>query len=116
MGQTIIKEIPSALLVEQQMFMRGFAELETRPYSYSIVTYGCQMNERDSETIAGMFKEMDMEEAVDRESADLVIFNPDEEWIFDKSVSKSQNTPFLGEKLPGKIHFTICKGKVVYSA
>lgn len=50
------------------------------------------------------------------DSADLVIFNPDEEWIFDKSVSKSQNTPFLGEKLPGKIHFTICKGKVVYSA
>jgi dihydroorotase len=49
------------------------------------------------------------------DSADLVIFNPDEEWIFDKSVSKSQNTPFLGEKLPGKIHFTICKGKVVYS-
>lgn len=50
------------------------------------------------------------------DSADLVIFNPEEEWVFDKSVSKSQNTPFLGEKLPGKIHFTICRGKVVYSA
>lgn len=75
MGQTNIKEIPSALLVEQQMYMRGFAELEARPHSYSIVTYGCQMNERDSETIAGMFKKMEMEEAADRESADLVIFN-----------------------------------------
>ena len=50
------------------------------------------------------------------DSADLVIFNPDEEWVFEKSVSKSSNTPFLGEKLPGKIHFTICRGKVVYNA
>lgn len=46
--------------------------------------------------------------------ADFVIFAPNEEWVFDKSVSKSSNTPFLGERLPGKIHFTICGGKVVY--
>jgi dihydroorotase len=46
--------------------------------------------------------------------ADFVIFAPNEEWVFDKSVSKSSNTPFLGESLPGKIHFTICGGKVVY--
>ncbi|WP_022764769.1 dihydroorotase [Butyrivibrio sp. XPD2006] len=48
--------------------------------------------------------------------ADIVIFNPDEEWVFDKSVSKASNTPFLGEKLPGKIFFTICRGKIVYKA
>ena len=48
--------------------------------------------------------------------ADIVIFNPDEEWVFDKSVSKASNTPFLGEKLPGKIYFTICRGKIVYKA
>lgn len=48
--------------------------------------------------------------------ADIVIFNPDEEWGFDKSVSKASNTPFLGEKLPGKIYFTICRGKIVYKA
>ena len=48
--------------------------------------------------------------------ADLVIFNPDEEWLFDKSVSKSTNTPFLGEHLPGKVHFTICGGRIVYSS
>ncbi len=46
--------------------------------------------------------------------ADFVIFAPNEEWVFDKSVSKSSNTPFLGERLPGKIHYTICGGKVVY--
>ncbi len=49
-------------------------------------------------------------------SADLVIFNPDEEWVFDKSLSKSLNTPFLGERLPGKIYDTICRGKVVYAS
>ena len=48
--------------------------------------------------------------------ADIVIFNPDEEWVFDKSVSKASNTPFLGERLPGKIRFTICRGKIIYKA
>ena len=48
--------------------------------------------------------------------ADLIIFNPDEEWVFDKSLSKATNTPFLGERLPGKIFFTVCRGKIVYKA
>lgn len=52
----------------------------------------------------------------ERSVADLIIFNPDEEWIFDKSLSKATNTPFLGEKLPGKIFFTVCRGKIVYKA
>ncbi|MCR5156716.1 MAG: dihydroorotase [Butyrivibrio sp.] len=48
--------------------------------------------------------------------ADIVIFNPKEEWVFDSSVSKASNTPFLGQKLPGKIHYTICGGEIVYSS
>ena len=47
--------------------------------------------------------------------ADCVIFNPTEEWDFVQSASKSTNTPFLGERLPGRIHATICKGKIVYN-
>lgn len=46
--------------------------------------------------------------------ADLVLFNPDEEWTVDKFVSKSCNSPFLGERLVGKVHMTICCGKIVY--
>lgn len=46
--------------------------------------------------------------------ADFVIFDPDEEWIVDEFASKSANTPFKGEKLFGKIHYTICNGKIVY--
>ncbi|MBO6240084.1 MAG: dihydroorotase [Butyrivibrio sp.] len=48
--------------------------------------------------------------------ADLVIFNPAEEWNFVQSQSKSSNTPFLGERLPGKVLYTICKGKVIYKS
>ncbi len=46
--------------------------------------------------------------------ADIVIFNPDEKWTVTGFQSKSQNSPFLGEELTGKVKYTICKGKVVY--
>ncbi|MBQ3797927.1 MAG: dihydroorotase [Butyrivibrio sp.] len=48
--------------------------------------------------------------------ADLVIFDPGAEWSFVQSESKSSNTPFLGQRLPGRISFTLCNGKVVYKA
>ena len=46
--------------------------------------------------------------------ADLVIFDPDAEWTVDFFASKSTNTPFTGEKLYGKIHYTICNGKIIF--
>jgi dihydroorotase len=46
---------------------------------------------------------------------DLVVFDPEEKWIFDKTCSKSFNTPFKGEELPGRVRFTICNGEVVYN-
>ncbi|MCR4707561.1 MAG: tRNA (N6-isopentenyl adenosine(37)-C2)-methylthiotransferase MiaB, partial [Clostridiales bacterium] len=60
---------------EQERFMDAFAALPGRPALYCVVTYGCQMNERDSETIAGMFDRMGMRPSADRPEADLVIFN-----------------------------------------
>ena len=45
---------------------------------------------------------------------DLVIFDPDEEWTFESTVSKSSNTPFLGQKLFGRVHMTIAGGEIVY--
>ena len=47
--------------------------------------------------------------------ADLVIFNADEEWVVTDFASKSTNTPFTGEKLYGKVHYTVCGGKVIYT-
>lgn len=47
--------------------------------------------------------------------ADICIFNPDEKYIVDKFYSKSSNSPFIGQKLFGKVKYTICSGKIVYS-
>lgn len=42
---------------------------------YKIVTYGCQMNAHDSETLAGMLTEMGYEPTEDVALADVVLFN-----------------------------------------
>ena len=48
--------------------------------------------------------------------ADLVIFNEDEEYIVPNTFkSKAINTPFIGEKLFGKVKYTICNGKISYN-
>ena len=46
--------------------------------------------------------------------ADLVIFGEKERWTVDHFASKASNSPFKGWELPGKIHYTICAGKIVY--
>lgn len=43
--------------------------------------------------------------------ANLTFFETDAEWNFDKSYSKSKNTPFLGQKLTGKVRGVINNGK-----
>ena len=47
--------------------------------------------------------------------ADLVIFGEKELWTVDKFASRAANSPFKGWKLPGKVHYTICAGKIVYT-
>ena len=47
--------------------------------------------------------------------ADLVIFDADEEWQVGSFRSKAVNSPFKGWTLTGRVHYTICEGKVVYS-
>ena len=51
------------------------AEPRLKGKRYHIVTYGCQMNAHDSETIAGMLEQMGMTEAAAREDADFVLYN-----------------------------------------
>lgn len=48
--------------------------------------------------------------------ADLVIFDENEEWeVPQEFYSKSANSPFIGRKLTGKVQYTICDGRVVYT-
>lgn len=48
--------------------------------------------------------------------ADIMIFDPDEEWTVDPEqfASKGRNTPFGGHKLKGKVKYTIVGGTVIY--
>ena len=47
-------------------------------------------------------------------AAELTILDPDQEWIYKEQniYSKSRNTPFIGEKLRGKVRYTISKGTI----
>ncbi|HUE77369.1 MAG TPA: dihydroorotase [Longimicrobiales bacterium] len=49
--------------------------------------------------------------------ADVVVFDPDEEWVVDPTafVSRSRNTPFAGRQLRGRTRMTIVGGRVVWS-
>ncbi|MFZ5754949.1 MAG: tRNA (N6-isopentenyl adenosine(37)-C2)-methylthiotransferase MiaB, partial [Bacillota bacterium] len=42
---------------------------------YHLVTFGCQANERDSETIAGLLREIGYERVEEPTQADLILFN-----------------------------------------
>lgn len=48
--------------------------------------------------------------------ADLVLFDPDEEWTVnpEKFASKGRNTPFTGRRLKGRVKYTIVAGEIVY--
>lgn len=47
--------------------------------------------------------------------ADLTVFDPGKEWTVESFASKAANSPFVGEKLPGVISYTICAGKIIVS-
>jgi tRNA-2-methylthio-N6-dimethylallyladenosine synthase len=43
--------------------------------SYHLTTFGCQMNEHDSERMKGMLESLGYEQAQERDEADLILFN-----------------------------------------
>lgn len=57
--------------------------------TFHITTYGCQMNEHDSETIAGMLLERGYTRAESQKDADIVIFNT-------CSIRENADNRFLG--------------------
>ncbi len=46
--------------------------------------------------------------------ADVVVFDEKNAKVYTETMSKSQNSPFLGKKFNGRIALTICSGKIVY--
>ena len=43
--------------------------------TYHVTTFGCQMNEHDSERMKGMLESLGYQEAAERSTADLILFN-----------------------------------------
>ena len=79
-----------------------------RPRKFHITTFGCQMNEHDSEIMAGMLSEKGYEQASSREEADIVIFNT-------CSIRENADKRFFGtlgqlkkRKMGDKAEFTVC--------
>lgn len=66
---------------------------------------------------AKLLKLNDRGEIKEGKIADLTVFDPNCEYVYEKEsiVSKSKNTPFIGKKLKGLVHYTIVGGEVKYS-
>lgn len=50
--------------------------------------------------------------------ADIMLFDSDEEWVVDENKlhGKSKNTPFKGKTLKSRVKYTICGGRIIYTA
>ncbi len=54
--------------------------------------------------------------AAEGSRADLVLFDPEAQWtVTENFASRSSNSPFIGETLPGVVRYTIADGKIIYS-
>ncbi len=67
--------LDSDRLIELKNNNEQFFIMNGRRKTYNILTYGCQMNEHDSEKISGMLESIGYVETDDEKTADLVIFN-----------------------------------------
>ncbi len=76
------KEISTDIILKNQLMMNDILKINTefehesnRKKKYFIETYGCQMNEHDSEKLSAMLMQMGFELSPFRDDADLIIFN-----------------------------------------
>ena len=74
MKEDILRVTPDEI-ERQRAYMRRVREMNAGDKRYYIVTLGCQMNVRDSQSIAGMLEQMGYTAAPEREQADLVLYN-----------------------------------------
>ena len=75
MNRQTLPFVSEEALAKERQIMQEISGLDRRPASYAIVTYGCQMNAHDSETLSGMLSAMGMTKASSNDQADLIIFN-----------------------------------------
>ncbi|MBR5598011.1 MAG: dihydroorotase [Lachnospiraceae bacterium] len=103
-----ITEAPSGILGLETAFALGIGELVEKNDMPLI-----DLVDRMSYAPAKMYH-LDAGYIKENGPADFIIFDPNEFWKVEGFLSKSQNSPFLGKTLLGKIKKTICQGKIVY--
>ena len=82
MGKRKQVQVPVEKIEEQNRFIEAIAEKNNRYFAinkrkpkYMITTFGCQMNEHDSENLAGMLDAMGYEATLMTNDCDLIIYN-----------------------------------------
>ena len=75
-------QVPIEKIQEQDRFIEAIAEKNSRFYAihqtkpkYMIQTFGCQMNEHDSEKLCAMLDDMGYQKTMLAEECDLIIYN-----------------------------------------
>lgn len=103
-----ITEAPSGIIGLETSLSLGIRELVNKGYLTML-----ELIEKMSYAPAKLYH-LDAGYLAEGGPADLVIFDPTQEWKVESFASKSANSPFIGEKLPGVVHYTICGGRIVY--
>ena len=62
-------------MLDQEYLEKMKEVIITKKLKYHIVTFGCQLNENDSEKIAGMLEELGYSHTDDYKNADIIVFN-----------------------------------------
>ena len=62
-------------IAKAREYVREQAEKAGHPLTFCVVTFGCQMNARDSEKLAGILEQIGYREEADEGKADFVIYN-----------------------------------------
>lgn len=106
--QKPLTEAPSGIIGLETSLSLGIMELvDTGKLTLS------QLLERLSLAPARLYR-LDAGYLAEGGPADLILFDDKETWKAEHFCSKSANTPFLGRELKGRIHYTICAGRIAY--
>ncbi|MCR4691640.1 MAG: dihydroorotase [Lachnospiraceae bacterium] len=103
-----LTEAPSGIIGLETAFSLAITNL-VRPGHLSLKT----LFDRMSMSPAAMYS-LPCGRIAEGAAADLVIFDETKEVSYREFASKSQNSPFIGEKLFGSVEYTICGGQIVY--
>ena len=106
-GRSII-EAPSGIIGLETALSLGIRELVEKGHLTMMELIGLMSWK------PAMFYGLDAGYLSEGGPADCVIFDSGEKWKAETFFSKSENSPFLGEVLPGTVYYTVCNGRIVY--